>query len=120
MTTALTAHRCHARGCGIAVPPTMLMCRTHWWKVPKRVRDAVWSSYRRGQCDDGRPSAEWLEAASAAIGYVAQLEGQKFSVSEARAMVALGVANQTVRDGLARIDARADAKKDDARRGIRR
>jgi hypothetical protein len=84
----------------------MLMCRAHWSKVPENVQRAVYATYRRGQCDDKRPSREWHEAADAAIGYVAEAEGQKFNVAEARAMAAHGVASQRVIDGLAIIDAR--------------
>ncbi len=106
------SHTCHARGCTNHVPPSMLMCRAHWAKVPASVQRAVYSTYRRGQCNDMRPSREWHEAASAAIGFVAVLEERKFSVNEARAMAAHGVAEQRVIDGLAIIEARRveDAK----------
>ena len=95
------SHRCHARDCGAPVPPSMLMCRRHWFKVPKRVRDQVWDAYSRGQEVDKRPSPEWHEAADAAIGYVAWLERRSLRPAEVRAMVALGVAGAKVRAMLA-------------------
>lgn len=69
-------HRCHARNCALLVPPGLLMCRRHWYMVPTELRRAVWSTYRVGQCDDRRPSREWLEAAKAAIEAVAAKEAR--------------------------------------------
>lgn len=70
-------HRCHARGCAMKVAPEMLMCRRHWGMVPRRLQLAVWHAYRPGQCDDKRPSREWLGAADAAIEAVAMVERSK-------------------------------------------
>lgn len=69
-------HRCHARDCVIPVKPEMLMCRRHWYIVPKALRDAVWDAYRPGQCDDKNPSSDWMLAADAAIEAVALKEGK--------------------------------------------
>lgn len=68
-------HRCHARHCTAIVPPVMLMCLKHWRMVPQDMQRAVKMNYRRGQCDDKRPSKEWQVAASAAIDFVAKKEG---------------------------------------------
>lgn len=78
-------HTCHALGCQVSVPPEMLMCRRHWFMVPKAIRDRVWSSYRRGQCDDKSPSREWLKAAKEAIRYVAIKERRLFLIPRTRA-----------------------------------
>ena len=67
-------HHCHACGCAVSVPPEMLMCRRHWFMVPKRIRDRVWNTYRPGQCDDKQPSEAWHQAADAAIKAVWQRE----------------------------------------------
>lgn len=61
------AHRCHAKGCATKVKPEMLMCFKHWKMVPKKTQLKIWKHYRVGQCDDKRPSSEWLEAADEAI-----------------------------------------------------
>lgn len=50
------------------------MCRKHWALVPKALQRAVWRTYRVGQCDDKDPSADWLDAADAAIAAVAEKE----------------------------------------------
>jgi hypothetical protein len=84
-------HRCHARACTKHVPPEMLMCKRHWFRVPKRVRDAVWAHYRPGQCDDMNPSQAWHRAADAAIGFVARAEGHGISKNEADALEAFGL-----------------------------
>lgn len=68
-------HTCHAIGCDVPVPPRMLMCRRHWFMVPKALRDAVWDAYVVGQEVRKDPSDEWLDAAEAAIHAVAEREG---------------------------------------------
>lgn len=70
-------HTCHATGCTSRVPPTLFMCRPHWFSLPKAMREAIWDTYRPGQCDDMRPSAAYLEAARAAITYLAEKEGRR-------------------------------------------
>lgn len=54
--------------------PTLLMCRKHWDMVPMHLRWPVIRNYRRGQCDDKRPTREWFQAAKAAIGAVRAAE----------------------------------------------
>lgn len=56
-------HHCHWPGCGRQVPPARWGCRDHWFRLPKRLRDRVWSCYRPGQEEDCRPSAEYLQVA---------------------------------------------------------
>ena len=69
-------HTCHARGCTRPVKPELLMCAQHWFMVPTSLRWPVIRNYRRGQCDDKKPSREWVAAARAAIDAVAQAEGR--------------------------------------------
>jgi hypothetical protein len=66
----VTAHLCHAPGCGTPVPPQMFACRPHWFMLPKRLRDAIWATYRRGQEITKDPSPAYLEAARAAADYL--------------------------------------------------
>jgi hypothetical protein len=94
------AHHCHARGCRLNVPPTYLMCRGHWYRVPAKIQRAVWAAYRHGQCDDKNPSEAWHEAADAAIGYVATLEDQPLRVSEVEALKKFGYSVQEFEGGL--------------------
>lgn len=70
------SHTCHAVDCGAKVPPEMLMCRLHWFMVPKPLRDRVWQTYRAGQCDDWNPSNGYCNAAQEAVIAVAKLEGK--------------------------------------------
>jgi hypothetical protein len=91
-------HHCHARGCQVEVAPELLMCYKHWRQVPKNIQQAVWVHYRPGQCDDKQPSEHWHVAADAAIGYVAQKEGQKVRDKEVEALSQFGYgSNQTGR-----------------------
>jgi hypothetical protein len=55
----------------------MLMCLRHWRMVPRKLQEAVWRTYRPGQCDDKDPSEAWHEAADAAIAAVAAKEASR-------------------------------------------
>ncbi len=50
------------------------MCKRHWFMVPMLIRHRIWKHYRKGQCDDMRPSKEWHEAAKDAIAAVYKAE----------------------------------------------
>lgn len=56
-------HHCHWPGCGKQVPPAMWGCLAHWRKLPKRLRDAIWATYRVGQEVTLTPSREYLDVA---------------------------------------------------------
>lgn len=66
-------HLCHAQDCARPCRPEKLMCRPCWDLVPGHLKVAVLRTYRPGQCDDKRPSREWIHAAKAAIQAVADL-----------------------------------------------
>ena len=38
-------------------------CRPHWYKLPKTLRDKVWSAYAPGQEITKTPSAEYVKVA---------------------------------------------------------
>lgn len=57
-------HTCHWPGCGLAVPPHMWGCRSHWFTIPKYLRDKIWATYRPGQEITKTPSAEYIAAAT--------------------------------------------------------
>lgn len=56
-------HTCHWPTCNKAVPPAMWGCKAHWFTLPKRLRDAIWKTYRPGQEIDKNPSAAYLKVA---------------------------------------------------------
>lgn len=70
----MSGHTCHADGCNTLVPPRMFMCRTHWFMVPKAMRDAVWDAYVPGQERRMDPTDEYLAVTRTAIDYVAAKE----------------------------------------------
>ena len=73
----MTEHTCHIPYCQVEVPPKMLMCRTHWYKVSKQTRNLVWEHYQTGQ--ERRlvaPTKAWMKAADMAIEEVIQKEVQ--------------------------------------------
>lgn len=38
-------------------------CRPHWFRLPKYLRDKIWSTYRAGQEIDKNPIEEYLAVA---------------------------------------------------------
>lgn len=42
------SHLCPAAGCRQPISPGRLMCRPHWYQVPKPLRDTVWATWRSG------------------------------------------------------------------------
>lgn len=68
------------------------MCLKHWRMVPKDLQRAVWRHYRRGQCDDKRPSQEWFAAADAAIQAVASKEAKRLSAESSKSVGTYDVA----------------------------
>jgi hypothetical protein len=88
-------HTCHALGCTAEIPPALFMCKAHWYKLPKSMRDAIWATYRAGQEIDKRPKRHYVETARAAIDYVAQLEGKRVVVA---ACLAIGCSDKPLAD----------------------
>jgi|HubBroStandDraft_4_1064222.scaffolds.fasta_scaffold05596_7 hypothetical protein len=56
-------HTCHWPGCPKVVAPRMWGCKEHWFKLPKKLRDEIWDSYRPGQEITKTPSSRYLAAA---------------------------------------------------------
>lgn len=64
------SHTCHAHDCHRQVPPSMLMCRGHWFSLRKAMRGAIWREYRPGQERDKKPSLRYLAVQRRAVGEV--------------------------------------------------
>jgi hypothetical protein len=65
-------HHCHWPDCGKKVPPALWGCKTHWFKLPKVLRDKIWSAYEPGQEADGTPSKEYLTVATEVQKWIAE------------------------------------------------
>ncbi len=52
-------HKCYVPHCNKQVPDNQGMCKPHWFRVPKPLRDEIFRSYRE---KDGTNGARWLEA----------------------------------------------------------
>lgn len=74
-------HTCHAIGCSDPVPPKKLFCLPHWRILSTSLQMKVWHAYRRGQCDDKKPSRRWMLAAGKAVEVIAAREGQEPTLS---------------------------------------
>ena len=60
------ACRCPIPGCGDLIDSSRLMCRRHWYRVPKHLRDQVWASWRSGQGAYSREHHDAVRMAMAA------------------------------------------------------
>lgn len=69
-------HACHWPGCETKVPPAMWGCRTHWFRLPARLRARIWRAYRPGQEITKDPSAEYLAVASEVQAWI-ESEGRR-------------------------------------------
>jgi hypothetical protein len=58
---------CPIPRCTCQIDPSRLMCREHWYMVPKAARDLVWFTWRSGQ---GALSGEHQDAVRVAMAAV--------------------------------------------------
>jgi hypothetical protein len=58
----MATHRCFWPECPSMVPTSMLGCRSHWYALPKPIRDRIWATYSPGQESRGDQSPEYMEA----------------------------------------------------------
>lgn len=70
------AHHCHWPGCPRQVPPAQWGCRMHWYRLPKHLRDRIWSTYRAGQEATMSPSKAYLDAANAVQEWIREQGGE--------------------------------------------
>lgn len=45
----LPVTHCPITGCSEQIDPSRLMCRQHWYQVPKPLRNHIWSTWRSGK-----------------------------------------------------------------------
>jgi hypothetical protein len=69
----VSANECPVDGCSNRRETNQLMCRKHWYKVPRELRHEVWAAAKKMWNDD--PDVEtayqnWRELADTAIGEV--------------------------------------------------
>jgi hypothetical protein len=64
---AAGSHECPVRACPARVAPDKLMCRPHWYQVPRPLRDAVWATWRSGAGAGTPAHTAAITAATAAV-----------------------------------------------------
>lgn len=57
---------CRVSDCTTLHPDNQFACRSHWFALPKHLRDAIWTAYR----EHGPFSGEYEQAAAAAEHYL--------------------------------------------------
>lgn len=55
-----SGHSCHWPNCDKEVKPALFMCKTHWFKLPKHLRDRIWEEYEPGQEVSKEPTVEYM------------------------------------------------------------
>jgi hypothetical protein len=67
--TALSAgvSPCQIPQCDERIDLSRLMCRKHWYLVPKLMRDHVWATWRSGQAAFSREHQDAVQAAVVAV-----------------------------------------------------
>ena len=63
---------CHAVGCSAPIGQKALMCRDHWFMIPKGLRDKLWAELY--SCPAGKATQSYLAAAKECITFVAHQE----------------------------------------------
>ena len=76
MSMSTLKNHCAAGDCREIVPVGMLMCRAHWFQVPKHIRDRVWSAVRARQRNEQGARAAHLGAVKEAIKSLKKGENQ--------------------------------------------
>ena len=66
--------RCPGPGCAELVSASRLMCRDHWYQVPRPLRDEVWRTWASGA---GLLTAEYHAARQAAIDSITPAGGER-------------------------------------------
>jgi hypothetical protein len=56
-------HECHWPTCEEEVPPKLWGCKKHWFRLPKRLRDRIWATYKPGQEITKTPSSSYMKIA---------------------------------------------------------
>lgn len=67
-------HKCPVDGCSRSRGDRQLMCKKHWYMVPKELRDNVYRTARRMWDGEGGATHAWSEAADAAVAAVEEKE----------------------------------------------
>lgn len=58
-------HLCTWPGCRRPIPLSEWGCKSHWFTLPKEIRDEIWQGYSRGKL-----SPEWIEANEKALTWI--------------------------------------------------
>lgn len=80
------AHFCHWPGCATKVPPKMWGCTTHWYRLPKYLRAAIWDAYVPGQEITKTPSPVYLAVASRVQDWILKFGNQSSADSSKEAI----------------------------------
>lgn len=72
-------HLCHWPGCTREVPPAMWGCRSHWFALPKELRDRIWDAYVPGQEIRKDPSPAYIQVAFEVQDWIADHGGSDAS-----------------------------------------
>lgn len=71
----MTVRNCKIKGCKDSHKRTQFVCRSHWYALPKHLRDAIWATHR----DPGVFSNEYMQAAENAEAFLEDRDARDMS-----------------------------------------
>jgi hypothetical protein len=80
LSAAQPGGHCQVPRCDEQIDPSRLMCRGHWYRVPKQLCDRVWATWRSGR---GTSSSERQSAVRLAVAASSDRTGPERSSSAA-------------------------------------
>jgi hypothetical protein len=80
LSSAQPVGHCQVPRCEEQIDPSRLMCRGHWYRVPKQLRDRVWATCQSGR---GTSSIEHQSAVRLAIAATSERTGPECNSSAA-------------------------------------
>lgn len=80
LSLAQPVGHCQVPRCDEQIDPSRLMCRGHWYRVPKQLRDRVWATWRSGRAAS---SVEHQSAVRMAVAASRERIGPERSLSAA-------------------------------------
>jgi hypothetical protein len=80
LSSAEPTGHCQVPRCDEQIDPSRLMCRVHWYRVPKQLRDRMWATWQSGR---GASSSEHHSAVRLAVAASSDRTGPDSSSSAA-------------------------------------
>ena len=72
----MSAYVCQAAGCKTIIPPSMFLCRVHWFSLPEPMRAEIIVEELARETKDNLPNAALVAAVARAREWIAEHAGK--------------------------------------------